>query len=84
MRLVSFRIKNYRSIIDSEIVKLSEFDNVSVLAGQNESGKSSLLTSLRDFENNEFDNDSIPFSTESNPIQSVSCTYKIEKSDDFA
>lgn len=83
MRLLSFEIKNYRSIIDSGIVSLSELDNVTVLAGQNESGKSSLLTSLRDFENDKFDIDSLPFSTGTDPVQSVSCTYKIEKSDNF-
>jgi len=84
MRLLSLQIKNYRSIIDSGVIKLSDLDNVTVLAGQNESGKSSLLTSLRDFENNEFDKDSVPFSTNADPIQSVSCTYKIEKIDNFA
>lgn len=83
MRLLSFQTKNYRSIVDSGIVKLSELDNVTVLAGQNESGKSSLLTSLRDFENDEFDKDSAPFSTGSDPIQSISCTYKIEEGDNF-
>jgi predicted ATP-dependent endonuclease of OLD family len=83
MRLQAFKIKNYRSIIDSDTVKLSEFDNVTVFAGQNESGKSSLLRALYDYERDEFDSDSLPFSTGSNPIQSVSCTYKIETGDDL-
>ena len=83
MRLQSFRIKNYRSVIDSDVVKLSELDNVSVFAGQNESGKSSLLCALYDYELGEFKSDSLPFSTESNPVQSVSCTYKVENSDDL-
>ncbi|MCL4405359.1 AAA family ATPase [Patescibacteria group bacterium] len=83
MRLQAFRIKNYRSVIDSDVVKLSDLDNVSVFAGQNESGKSSLLRALYDYERGEFDPDSLPFSTESNPIQSVSCTYKTEDGDDL-
>ena len=83
MRLQAFRIKNYRSVIDSDVVKLSELDNVSVFAGQNESGKSSLLRALYDYERAEFDSDSLPFSTGANPIQSVSCTYKIEADDNL-
>jgi len=83
MRLQSFRVKNYRSVIDSDVVKLSELDNVSVFAGQNESGKSSLLRALYDYELGEFESDSLPFSTESNPVQSVSCTYKVEAADDL-
>jgi len=84
MRLFSFQIKNYRSIIDSGVVKLSELDNVSVFAGQNESGKSSVLKALYDFERGEFETDSIPFSIDENPIQSISCTYKIEDDDTLA
>lgn len=84
MKLLSFQIKNYRSIVDSGIVKLSELDNVTVLAGQNESGKSSVLHALHDFEKGEFDADSLPFSIESDPVQSVTCTYKIGKNDNFA
>lgn len=84
MRLINFQIKNYRSIIDSGVVKLSELDNVSVFAGQNESGKSSILKALYDFERGEFETDSIPFSIDTNPIQSISCTYKIEDDDNLA
>jgi len=78
MRLLSFQVKNYRSIIDSSIIKLSEFDNVSVLAGQNESGKSSVLKALYDFERNQFDGGSLPFSTGERPKQEVFCTYKTD------
>jgi hypothetical protein len=56
---------------------------VTVLAGQNESGKSSILHALRDYEEGKFDEDSLPFSTGGDPIQSVSCTYKVEPSDNF-
>ena len=84
MRLINFQIKNYRSIIDSGVVKLSELDNVSVFAGQNESGKSSILKALYDFERSELEADTIPFSIDANPIQSISCTYKIEDDDNLA
>ncbi len=83
MKLKSFQVKNYRSITDSGLITLSDLDNVTVFAGQNESGKSSLLNALRDFENEEFSADSEPFSTDSKPVQLVSCTYTIESSDNF-
>lgn len=50
MRLYSFRIKNFKSIIDTGEVKLSPEDNLTILAGQNESGKSSILEALDFFE----------------------------------
>lgn len=84
MKLKKFRIQNYCSITDSGVIELSENDNVSVFAGQNESGKSSLLRALYDFERGEFEPDSMPFSTGQKPIQSVSCTYRVEQSDDIA
>ena len=45
MRLTSFRIKNFRSILDTGIVRFSP-DNVTVLVGQNESGKTAVLEAL--------------------------------------
>ncbi len=87
MRLLSFQIKNYRSIINSGVVKLSEKDNVSVFAGQNESGKSAILRALYDFEREEFEEDSLPFSIRESPDQPnqiVSCTYKIGPDEDIA
>lgn len=84
MRLTNFQIKNYCSIIDSGVVDLSEYDNVLVLAGQNESGKSSVLKALRDFGRGKFDPDSMPFTTGDKPIQTVSCTYKVEEDDNIA
>ena len=84
MKLVSFRIKHYRSIIDTGDVELSDNDNVSVFAGQNESGKSSILKALRDFEEQGFDPDSVPFYIRAKPIPIVSCTYKVDASDNIA
>ncbi len=84
MKLIEFQIKNYQSIIDSSIVELSGADNITILAGQNESGKSTILKALNDFEKGDFDTDSIPFSIEENPIQYVSCKYKIDDGDNFS
>ena len=83
MKLHSFRIKNYKSITDTGEVLLSDYDNITVLIGQNESGKSSVFEALNAYENNDFDKDSKPFSTETTVTQSVSCTYKIEDSNYF-
>jgi predicted ATP-dependent endonuclease of OLD family len=49
MKIKTFRIKNYRSIKDSGDCYLSG-DNVTILAGMNESGKSSILEALEDFD----------------------------------
>jgi energy-coupling factor transporter ATP-binding protein EcfA2 len=45
MKLLAFRIKNFRSIVDTGWCPFSE-DNVTVLVGQNESGKSTILEAL--------------------------------------
>lgn len=83
MRLQSFQIQNYRSISDSGVVNLSENDNITVLAGQNESGKSSILTALRDFKVGSFDPESEPFTTGESKEQVISCTFLVEDSDDL-
>lgn len=48
MKLVSFNIQNYRSIVHSGWKNLA-YDNVTVLIGQNESGKTSVLEALKSF-----------------------------------
>lgn len=48
MKLLSFRIFNYRSIIDSNWCELSS-DNITGIIGQNESGKTSVLEALKSF-----------------------------------
>ncbi len=47
MKSTKFRIKNYKSIIDSGDCYFS--DKLTILAGKNESGKSSVLEALEDF-----------------------------------
>ena len=48
MKLIAFRIRNYRSIVDTNWVSLSP-DNITTLIGQNESGKTSVLEALYSF-----------------------------------
>jgi predicted ATPase len=45
MKIIAFRIRNFRSIVDSAWINFS-FDGVTALVGQNESGKSSILNAL--------------------------------------
>ena len=51
MKLLSFRIKKFKSIIDTGECNLSESDNILVLAGQNEAGKSAVIEALNLFRN---------------------------------
>ncbi len=83
MKLKSFQIKNYKSIADTKEVVLSGDENIAVLAGQNESGKSSVLEALNAFESGKFDPDSKPFTTKGGLVQSVSCTFEITDSKSF-
>ncbi len=48
MKLIKFRIQNYKSIRDSGWCYLAS--DITILAGQNESGKSAVLEALRDFD----------------------------------
>jgi ABC-type ATPase involved in cell division len=45
MKIVAFQIKNFRSIVDTGRIQLSN-DNITALVGQNESGKSAVLDAL--------------------------------------
>jgi predicted ATP-dependent endonuclease of OLD family len=47
MKIIKFRIRNFKSIIDSGDCYLS--DSITILAGKNEAGKSSILEALFDF-----------------------------------
>jgi hypothetical protein len=49
MRPLAFQIRDFKSINDSGVCYLSG-DNITVLAGQNEAGKTAVLTALRDFD----------------------------------
>ena len=79
MKLKSFRIKNFKSIQDTGEVLVNK-GRIVIFAGQNESGKSSLLEALNAYEQNSFFEDSIPFDFD-DAIQEVSCTDVVENSD---
>ncbi|MFA5831283.1 MAG: AAA family ATPase [Candidatus Paceibacterota bacterium] len=84
MKIKSVKIKNFKSIKDSGEIVFS--DNLFVLAGQNESGKSSILEAIEAYENESFDKDTLNFEEEQggNKKQEVSCTYEISDSKKFA
>lgn len=75
MRLQSFRIKNFRSIKDSGNCHLAS--DITILAGKNESGKSSVLEALNMFkaEPEEINSDDIYFS-DSEQKFSIECTFE--------
>ena len=83
MKLKSFTVVNYRSIIDSRTCYLSPNDGITILAGQNESGKSSLLEALKHYESGtpclEAYRDEEDF--KKRPL--VFCTYITEKEEDI-
>lgn len=51
MRLASFQAKNFKSIVDTGVCHLAGNDNIIVLAGQNEAGKSAVIEALAFFGN---------------------------------
>lgn len=63
LKPVAFRIWDFKSITDSGECQLSA-DNITVLAGQNESGKTAILQALRDFD---LDEDSKPNTSDYTP-----------------
>ena len=71
MKLEAFRIRNYRSIIDTGWTRLAP-DNITTLIGQNESGKTSILEGLDSFYHGKI-NDDILRSDLSFP--EISCTF---------
>lgn len=78
MKLKKFRIKNYKSIIDSGDCYLT--DTVTILAGKNESGKTSILEALEDFDTEaEIRSEARPIKQE-DAIPEISITFEVDKS----
>jgi energy-coupling factor transporter ATP-binding protein EcfA2 len=75
MQLSEFKVKNFRSIINSGWNKLSS-DNITALIGQNESGKTSVLEALYSFFKGDISEDVLR-SDLSTP--EVSCSFLIKK-----
>ena len=74
MRLNAFKIKNFRSIVDTGFRDLSP-DGISLIVGQNESGKSSILEALNCFETGEITEDDIRSNSE---MPEVICVFKFD------
>lgn len=84
MYISKIRVKNFKSIKDTGYVQFSQ--GTFVLAGQNEAGKSSILEALETFEQKKINKENLNFEEENNNKnlkQEISCTYKIEDSDEF-
>jgi predicted ATP-binding protein involved in virulence len=79
MRLAEFRIKNFRSIIDSGWNTLSA-DNITALIGQNESGKTSVLEALYSFWEGTISEDVLRSDM---TIPEVSCSYFFGEDEPF-
>lgn len=77
MQLVSFRIQNFRSIVDTGWHQLAH-DNITSLIGQNESGKTSILEALKAFHDGRLIEDMLR-SNLSLPV--VSCKFSFDFSD---
>jgi predicted ATP-dependent endonuclease of OLD family len=74
MKLVAFRINNFKSIIDTGWRDLST-DNITGLIGQNESGKSSVLQALHSFYDGVLDED---YLRGDESLPKVSCSFEVE------
>ena len=78
MKIKKFRIKNYKSIIDSGDCYLT--NDVTILAGKNESGKTSILEALRDFDTESEMNEDVKPIKDENAVPEISITFQIRKS----
>lgn len=77
MRLQAFRVKNYRSIIDTGWKDLAP-DNVTGLIGQNESGKTAILEALLSFSNGNITEDILRSDMS---LPEISCSFQIDEND---
>jgi len=77
MRLYSFRIRNFKSIADSGEIKISDDDNVTIFAGQNEAGKSAILEALEFFENGATVSDFDETYRKVETFPRIECTYTL-------
>lgn len=77
MKLKKFRIKNYKSITDSGDCYLT--DTITILAGKNESGKTSILEALENFDTNEKIRESAKPIKSPDAVPEISITFVVEK-----
>lgn len=77
MKLKKFKIINYKSITDSGDCYLT--DTITILAGKNESGKTSILEALEDFDTDKKIRESAKPIKSPESIPEISVTFIIEK-----
>jgi len=77
MKLKKFRIKNFKSITDSGDCYLT--DTITILAGKNESGKTSILEALEDFDTDEKIRDTAKPIKSPEAIPEISITFIVGK-----
>jgi len=77
MKLKKFRIKNFKSITDSGDCYLT--DTITILAGKNESGKTSILEALEDFDTDIKIRETAKPIKSPNAIPEISITFTVEK-----
>lgn len=77
MKLKKFKITNYKSITDSGDCYLT--DTITILAGKNESGKTSILEALEDFDTDKKIRESAKPIKSSESVPEISITFTIEK-----
>jgi hypothetical protein len=81
MKLLAFRIYNYKSIIDSGECDLSG-EGITILAGQNEAGKTSILEALRDFDYlHSIDADQVRPEGLDDAVPTIECTFSVDSED---
>ena len=76
MIIKKFRVKNYKSIIDSGDCYLSE--GITIFAGKNESGKTSILEALEDFDTGSKIRESAKPIKRPDSIPEVSITFEVD------
>jgi len=77
MKLKKFRIKNYKSIKDSDYCWLAS--DLTTLAGKNESGKTAILEALRDFDTDvkKLPDEALPLDESGKPV--IEMCFDVEK-----
>lgn len=79
MKLQVFRIRNFRSIVDTGFQNLSP-DGISLIVGQNESGKSSILDGIYAFETGEIFEDDL---RSNGSIPEITCIFQFSSFDEL-
>jgi len=77
MKLKKFKITNYKSIADSGDCYLT--DTITILAGKNESGKTSILEALEDFDTDNKIRETAKPIKSPDAIPEISITFIVEK-----